>query len=146
LRRTAWALHRRLFDQLRLVHPGIDCYLVEVLAAQVVRLTNQLLEALYVPSERRVLRRLCDLACEYGDGQAGTVIPLTQDDLASMAGTTRPTTNRVLRAAEEAGLVDVGRARIEIRDPQLLARRGALNASRGRPPRWERRCRARGGS
>lgn len=117
------SLNRSQFDQLRQRYPSVDRFLVEVLAVQVVRLSSHLLEALYVPSERRILRRLGDLAAEYGNGQAGTVIPLTQEDLASMAGTTRPTTNRVLRAAEDAGLVDIGRARITILDPQLLARR-----------------------
>ena len=42
-----------------------------------------------------------------GAGFAGAEIPLTQHDLASLAGTTRPTVNRVLRVAETAGAGEV---------------------------------------
>jgi CRP-like cAMP-binding protein len=51
------------------------------------------------------------------------VVPLTQDVVASMAGTTRPTANQVLRAAEQAGLVTISRGRIRVDDPAGLARR-----------------------
>lgn len=59
----------------------------------------------------------------YGDGSAGTVVPLTQDVFASMAGTTRPTANQVLRAAERDGLVTMSRGHVRIEDPRGLARR-----------------------
>ena len=69
-----------------------------------------------------MLHRLLDLAEEYGEGRPGTVIPLTQEDIAAMAGTTRPTTNRVLRDAEAAGAIRTARARTEIADPSVLSR------------------------
>ena len=116
-------LGREQFDELRRHHPAIDHVLVDLLAANVTRLSEQLLEALYVPVDKRVLRRLVELAEEYGQGQAGTVVPLTQEDLATMAGTTRPSANRVLHDAEQAGAVRVDRARVEIIDPAKLARR-----------------------
>jgi CRP-like cAMP-binding protein len=108
---------------LRDEHPTVDRFLVDLLAATVTRLSEQLLEALFVPVDKRVLRRLVALAAEYGQGQPGTVIPLTQQDLAEMAGTTRPTANRVLHDAEQAGLIRVGRARIEILEPARLQHR-----------------------
>ncbi len=58
-----------------------------------------------------MLRRLLDLAEEYGEGRPGTVILLTQEDVAAMAGITRPTTNRVLRDAEAAGAIHIARTR-----------------------------------
>jgi CRP/FNR family cyclic AMP-dependent transcriptional regulator len=116
-------LSREQFDELRLAHPGIDHVLVDLLAVNVTRLSEQLLEALFVPVDKRILRRLIALAEEYGQGKAGTVVPLTQEDLATMAGTTRPTANRILHDAEQAGAVRVGRARVEIIDPAKLARR-----------------------
>jgi len=117
------ALARAEFERLRAEHPAVEEFLVQALAAQVRRLSEHLLEALYVPAEQRVLRRLLWLATAYGDGGAGTVVPLTQDDLASMAGTARPTANRVLKAAEADGLVRVARGRVELVDPDELARR-----------------------
>jgi hypothetical protein len=83
-------VRQQQFDELRRDHPTIDRFLVAVLAEQVKRLSTQLLEALFVDAETRVLRRLVDLAQEYGQGRPGTVIPLTQEDIAAMAGTTQP--------------------------------------------------------
>ncbi len=82
-----------------------------------------MLEALYVPADKRVLRRLVALTHAYGDGSPGTVVPVTQETLAGMAGTTRPTANLALRAAEAAGLVTLDRRRIRVDDPAGLARR-----------------------
>ncbi|HEX6664910.1 MAG TPA: helix-turn-helix domain-containing protein [Gaiellaceae bacterium] len=56
------------------------------------------LDALYVPAERRVLRRLPELADVYADDDG--VIALTQEELGQIAGTTRATVNRVLREQE----------------------------------------------
>ena len=52
------SLGRDEFHRLRTSYPGVDRFLVELLSARVERLNNYLLEALYVPAERRVLRRL----------------------------------------------------------------------------------------
>ena len=77
------------------------------------------LEALYLPVETRLARRLSQLALVY-DGD----IRLTQDDLASMAGTTRATANGVLRTLEDRGLLALRRGRISVLDPAALARAG----------------------
>jgi CRP-like cAMP-binding protein len=113
------------FHTLRRDHPEVDRFLVEVLAAQVRRLSARLQEALFVPAETRVLRRVVELCDSYGDPPDGgtVVIPLTQDDLASLAGTSRPTANRVLQQAAATGAVRIGRGRIEVVDAAELARR-----------------------
>jgi CRP-like cAMP-binding protein len=110
------------FERLRREHPQIQAFLVELLAAQVRRLSALTIEAMFVPADTRVLRRLLEVTQEFGEND-GTVIALTQDDLASMAGTTRPTANRVLKRAEADGLLLLGRGRIEILDPAGLAHR-----------------------
>ncbi len=79
-----------------------------------------MVEALFVPAEIRVIRRLLSAADSWGGARSGVVVPLTQDDLAGMAGTTRPTTNRILRQAESAGLIALGRGRIELVDTDRL--------------------------
>lgn len=112
------SLTRDAFEQLRRANPGVDRLLVEVLSAEVTRLTNRLAEALYDPAEKRVMRRLLELDAIY-EG----VVPLTQDNVASMAGTTRPTTNVVLRALVADGLLAIGRGRFEVLDRPALARR-----------------------
>jgi len=120
------SLHQVEFEELRRRHPSVDRFLIELLVEQVQRLHARLLEALFVPAETRVLRRLVDLADAYGSGSPAsppTVIPLNQEMLASLAGTSRATTNQVLRAAELAGVVTVGRSRVEIVDLDALVRR-----------------------
>ena len=113
------AVYRREFDALRREHPGVGEVLVALLA-QAVRRTNELLlDAYYAPAETRVLRRLRDLAAAFPDGE----VRLTQEDLASLAGTSRATVNRVLRDAERRGAVELRRGRTVVRDPDALARR-----------------------
>ena len=51
------------------------------------------------------------------------MVPITQEDLATMAGTTRPTVNRVLRRLEEAGAVALARGRIEVLAVDILRQR-----------------------
>ncbi len=124
------------FERLRAAHPGLERVLTAALAAQVRRLSGHLLEALYVPAEQRLLRRLEQAARSYGldddggdDDDGGArgptrpiEVPLTQDDLATMAGTARPTANRVLKAAEEAGYVSLSRGKVTITDAAALHR------------------------
>ena len=112
------------FRRLRREHPGVDQLLIEFLAAEVRELNKRLLEALYLPVERRVVRRLAELARQYGNGDDRVVIPLTQDELASLAGTTRPTANQVLRGLELEGVVELERGKTIVTDGAALAARG----------------------
>jgi CRP/FNR family cyclic AMP-dependent transcriptional regulator len=116
-------LHRDQLDALRRRHPAIDRFLLEVMAMQIRRMSLLLSDALYLPAGKRVLRRLLEVADTYGDGAPATVIPLTQEDLAGLAGTTRPSANKVLRAAQEGGLLSVSRGQVRILDLDGLIHR-----------------------
>lgn len=115
------ALHRDDFVQLRESVPQVDEMMTAALIAEVRRLAAALVDALYVPAERRVWRRLADLTQLYGD-TAPIIIKVTQDDLAQLAGTTRPTANRTLRSGEHDGVVRLERGSIEILDLEALHR------------------------
>jgi CRP/FNR family cyclic AMP-dependent transcriptional regulator len=118
------AVHRDDFEELRARRPTLERLLVEALVTEVRRLAVQLLDALYVPVDKRVWRRLVELGEIFGDGDpTGTVIPLTQEDLAQVVGTTRPTVNRLLRDGEQAGIVRIARGQVVVTDPDGLARR-----------------------
>ncbi|HEY6532835.1 MAG TPA: Crp/Fnr family transcriptional regulator [Acidimicrobiales bacterium] len=109
------------FAELRRENPAVTELLVEVLAAQVRRLSSHLLEALYVPAESRILRRLCNVTDSYASDDASpVVVPVTQQELAAMAGTTRPTVNRVLQSLQDDGIVELGRGRTTVLDPDRL--------------------------
>jgi CRP/FNR family cyclic AMP-dependent transcriptional regulator len=118
-----YSLYRREFDQLRRDHPFVNQVLVAVLAAEVRRMDELIVEAFYVGAERRVLRRLRDLATVYGDGSETVTIPLTQEDLAGLAGTSRATVNRALREEESRGTVKLGRGKTIVLDLAELTRR-----------------------
>ena len=92
--------------------------LISFLAGEIRRQNELLLDALYVPAERRVLRRLAELADVYADGDG--VIALTQEELAQIAGTSRATVNRVLREQEERGAIALTRGKTVIVDRELL--------------------------
>lgn len=119
------SIFRDDFARLRANHPGVSEVLIAILVGEVKRLSRHLLEALYVSSDKRVLRRLVELAALYGAADADEVtIPLRQDDLAGLAGTSRATVNRVLRQEESRGAVALARGKVTVTDRAALERRG----------------------
>ena len=106
------------FSALRRDDPVVSDFLVQLLAARVHRLTDRLLEALYLPADVRLLRRILELAEVYGD-----IVPLTQEDLAGLAGTTRATVNRALRREEKLGTIVLTRGRVAVVDRDGLVQR-----------------------
>jgi CRP/FNR family cyclic AMP-dependent transcriptional regulator len=111
------------FARLRQDFPGVDRFLIDLLAGYVREVDQRLIEALYLPVRKRVLRRLVALSRLYGDGSAGTVIPLNQETLAGLAGSTRTTINKTLQEAVGGRLISLDRGRVRIEDPVGLARR-----------------------
>jgi len=118
------SVHRADFERLRHEHPIVNDVLVGILTERLQRLSDQLVEAYYVPAERRVLRRMCELTELYRAGDGEVVIPLTQEEIAELAGTSRATVNRVLREAERRGSVALRRGRTAVLDLDELLRRG----------------------
>ncbi len=117
------SVHRIDFDRLRERNPTTSNVIVAILSGQMRRLSRHLVEALYVSADKRVLRRLVEVAAIYGEG-GPIVVPLTQEDLAGLAGTSRATVNRVLREEEGRGTVKLGRGRTTVLDVETLTRRG----------------------
>lgn len=114
-----FCLYEREFDRVRREHPAVNDVLLAFLANEVRMLNERLLEALYLPAERRVLRRVIELADLYG----GAEIPLTQEELAGLAGTSRATVNSVLRDEERRGSVELKRGKTVVLDRDEIARR-----------------------
>ena len=113
------SVRRDEFASLQREHPGVKDILLRLLAEQLRRSTDRVVEAHYVDAETRVRRRLLDLAATYEGG----VVPLTQEDIAAMAGTSRATVNRVLREEERSGTVALARGRTSLLDRAELERR-----------------------
>jgi len=111
------------FARLQRSHPGVKDVLLRLLAEQVRRTSDRIVEAHHIDADTRVRRRLCELAESYGGGDDEPVVPLTQEDLAAIAGTSRATVNRVLREEEKRGAVALERGRVTLRDIEALAGR-----------------------
>jgi CRP/FNR family cyclic AMP-dependent transcriptional regulator len=119
------ALRRADFDRLRAQHPAVDSMLVSALSERVARLSDHLLEALFTPADKRLCRRLFELTGTYiVPGVTGPIsIPLTQEELASLAGTSRPTANRVLQDLVQSDIIVVRRGRVDVLDDARLEKR-----------------------
>jgi CRP/FNR family transcriptional regulator, cyclic AMP receptor protein len=107
------------FARLQREHPGVKDVLLRLLAEQLRRMTDRIVEAYYVDAETRIRRRLVELAGMYEGG----VVPLTQEDIGAMAGTSRATVNRVLRDEAKLGSVALARGRTSVLDTDALERR-----------------------
>jgi CRP/FNR family cyclic AMP-dependent transcriptional regulator len=130
------SVHQLDFGRLRRQTPAAAEVLIALLSAQVRRLSQHLVEALYVPADKRVLRRVVDMARVYASEEDGgeVVVPLTQDHLADLAGTSRITVNRTLRGEQERGTLELARGRTVIRDVEAIeARAFGRPVSRPRP-------------
>ena len=102
-------------------HPSVDEVLVRLLSERVAALSERLVEAYTVGAETRVARRVLELANVFGSAPPIS-IPLIQEDIAALAGTSRATVNRVLRDAERRGIVELRRGRTVVLDEDALAR------------------------
>lgn len=97
-------------------HPSAAIAIISGLAAQIAEFSDRLAEALQLPAADRVRRRLYALAVSSPEDE----VPVSQESLAALAGTSRATANGVLRELQAAGLVKLGRGRIEVPDPAAL--------------------------
>ena len=107
------------FQRLRGEHPSVDELLVRILGERVQRLSEHIAEAYYLSADKRVLRRLAELADLYGE-----CVPLAQEQLAELAGTSRATANKVLRDLQAKGVLELGRSTVTVVEAEELRRRG----------------------
>jgi CRP-like cAMP-binding protein len=121
---TTLALGRAAFSSLCATYPQVERLLMALMAERIDQLSQRLIEALYVGVEKRIFRRLSELVDIYGVEGRTPVIPLTQDDVAGLAGTTRPTANQVLHRLAAQGILTLHRGNMEVNDVRAL-RRGA---------------------
>jgi CRP/FNR family transcriptional regulator, cyclic AMP receptor protein len=110
-------LHRTAFLRTLGECPPIAAAVLEALALRL-RQSNVYAEHLTsLSAPCRVVRQLIDLGTRYGMADGGATrfdLEVTQDDLASLAGTTRETVNRVLSNLRDQGLIRVERARVSV--------------------------------
>jgi CRP/FNR family cyclic AMP-dependent transcriptional regulator len=109
-------LRKEDFDRLRRQHAEVNDFLLQVLARRADRLGRLLIEAHHLPVDQRLARRLLEVGRLFVGERMPVVLPLTQDEVAQLAGTTRPTANQVLKRFEADGVVRLVRGRVELHD------------------------------
>ena len=122
-------LHRRELIPFLESHPRAAISLAGVLASRVRQLSDRAEDRQTMPLPGRIAKRLLSLSQEYGKRPivGGPVeVRMPQQDLADLVGTTRESVNKQLRAWEEDGILELGRGRVVIKQPESL---GAITAT-----------------
>jgi CRP-like cAMP-binding protein len=117
------------FARLRREYVLVDQLLLGASLREVHRLSDALVDALHVPAERRVLLRLAEVAALWS---AGEEIPLSQKDLAQLAGVTRQSANKVLTKAQQSGLIQIRRGHVVVVDVAGLSALVRVDRARDR--------------
>jgi len=82
---------------------------------------------MYVGLDQRLVHSLVQLTAIYPAARDGAhVIPLTQEQLADLAGGTRPTVNQILQKLVEQQVIALGRGKVTLLDPARLRRKAGL--------------------
>ena len=119
------SLERSDFELLR-SDPKIENVFVAALAAEIRRLAGSLTDALYLTAADHLWKRLADVERVFSRGKSPTELPLTQANLATLAGVTRQTASKFLDDAETAGIVRRDRrGHIVVLDVGALQKRAA---------------------
>lgn len=118
-----FAVYRDDFARLCREHPSVNGVLLAFLAGEVRMLNARLLDALFVPVEKRVRRRLLELAAHYPSKDGRPLIALTQEALAELAGASRATVNQVLREEQGRGVLELKRGSTRVLDLDALRKR-----------------------
>ncbi len=116
-------LHRRELIPFLETNPRAAIGLAGVLAARVRQLSDRAEDRQTMPLPARIAKRLLALSEQYGKHPivGGPVeVRMPQQDLADMVGTTRESVNKQLRAWEEEGIVELGRGRVVLKNPEAL--------------------------
>lgn len=107
--------------------PRVGRACLRTLAAQLA--SSQRLEDRFADTStgERVMLRLLELSDRFGeprpDGAVSIQLPLTQEDLASWARTSRESTARQLQQLRNAGIIATGRRDLTVLDPDALLQR-----------------------
>lgn len=105
--------------------PSVAVAVLEDVSGRLRSAQARLHEAASAPVEARLASTLLTLSARFGsETEDGRTLgaPLSQEDLAALAGTTLETVNRVLASWRKRGWVTTGRLRLKINDPAELER------------------------
>lgn len=123
---TMTSLSRDSFYRLVQAHPRIALGCLEILARRLRALDDLVQDMSFLDVPGRLAKRLMELAEQKGvDTPSGTLIDLriTQEELATMVGTTRESVNKTLALFRRQGILTKHGTRMVISDPERLSKR-----------------------
>jgi CRP-like cAMP-binding protein len=101
-------------------HPRVAIAIAELLAERLRRITEVVEDAVLLALRARLAKKLASLARRYGRATPEGVLidlPLSQQELGDMVGTSRESINKQLRAWSHEGLLVSARGQITLRKP-----------------------------
>lgn len=116
-------IRREDFQELVRRHPEIALKIIRVLGSRLRQALELVRDLSFKQVPHRLAGLLLKLGQEYGqETDAGLVInlPLSRQDLADIAGTSRETVTRELKKMEREGLLGIDRRQITVRDKERL--------------------------
>lgn len=113
---TVCKMDRADLERLLLEKPKVALRTLEVIGKRLVEVEARLEGIAF----KTVAGRLASLLLRLSEEQGGTIVGLTHQNLADDIGTHRETTTQALSKFKAQGLVETGRKRIQILDPEGL--------------------------
>ncbi|MGV3489466.1 MAG: Crp/Fnr family transcriptional regulator [Tuberibacillus sp.] len=104
------------FNELLVVYPRIAIKVMKIMEQKITQLANRIQEFISEDVQHRIVHTLLRLAGNHiiEDGSATIDMPITNQDLANMVGTSRETINRVFNQMKKDGLIETSRKKIHI--------------------------------
>ena len=109
-------MDRTDLERLLLQKPQVAIRILEVIGKRLVEIEARLEDIAF----KTVAGRLASLLLRLMREQGATIVGFTHQDLADALGTYRETTTQTLNKLKAQGLLDIGRKKIEILDPESL--------------------------
>jgi CRP-like cAMP-binding protein len=106
-------------------HPDLAVKLVIALGRRLRAANERLTRQSFQTVQSRVavvLGTLVDQARSEGAAERDVPLRVTQADIAQLAGSSRESASRFLAVLERAGVVEQGRGRLTVHDPEALAK------------------------
>jgi CRP/FNR family cyclic AMP-dependent transcriptional regulator len=116
---TCFAIERAPFFQLLERSPTLSVHLLQLVCKRVRWMTSLVADSAFRSVPQRMATRLSHLAKPDAEG-TGAIVRISQAELAQFLGITRQVVNQYLQTWQRAGLVELKRGAIRIRDLHAL--------------------------
>jgi CRP/FNR family cyclic AMP-dependent transcriptional regulator len=118
------AIDKKEFEKVAMRNPSVSLKLAQIVEHRLNEAQEQIEHLVFYDVQTRLARLLLKLADIHGERVEGGVqigIKLTHEDIASLIGSTRETTSKILNEFKSNGWIDVKKRHIILLDQKVLA-------------------------